>query len=232
MATDSTKPTWIEPPPKQNGMGCVGKGCLFGALGGVILVLLFVLGSFFFSRALVSSKPAPLPVKPLPQPEMTQLQDRIDQFQATPPAPLPTPVASVAPSETPSPAPPEATPQRQLTLSAAEINGLIAANKKSRGHAFVTISGNTAHVELSIPSDKVPWLPRGYLNGSFVIATNGPTPISALQVSRIEANGYPVPSGILSTNINGKSPLGMALETAGQYNVTTAEIRDGVVILH
>ena len=213
-------------------MGCLGKGCLFGALAGVILLLLLVLGSFFFSRALVSPNPTPLPVKPLPQPEMRELDDRIEQFEATPAAPSTTPAASVPPGETPSPAFPESSPARQLTLSAAEINGLIAANKKSQGRAFVTLSGNTARVQLSIPSDKVPGLPRGYLNGSFVITTDGPTPISALQVSRIEANGYPIPSGILSTNISGKSPLGWALEAAGRYNVTTAEIRNGVVILH
>ena len=43
------------------------------------------------------------------------------------------------------------------------------------------LSGNTATVQLSIPTDKIPGLPRGYLNGSFNITTDGPTPLSAFE---------------------------------------------------
>jgi len=123
-------------------------------------------------------------------------------------------------------------PERQLVLTADEINGLISANGKSRGHAYVSLSGNTAHVQVSISSDKVPGFPPGYLNGSFTITTNGPTPISALQVSKIQANGLPVPSGVLSMSYRGRSFLSYAMEAAAPYNVSTAEIRDGAVILH
>ena len=229
---DSTKPSWIEPPPKQEGLGCVGKGCLFGAAAGVLLVLLFVLGSYLFvTHSVVSKTPKPLPVQPLPEEQVSQLQERIDQFESTPPARTPTPSSSPQPGETPTPASPTATPERELTLSAADINGLIAANPKSRGHAFVSLSGNSAHVQLSIPTNKVPGAPKGYFNGSFVITTNGPTPISALQVSRIEANGYPMPSNILTMGFRGHSALGYALQAASKYNVSTAEIRNGVVIL-
>ena len=94
-------------------------------------------------------------------------------------------------------------------MSAAEVNGIIAANKKARGHAYVSLSGNTATVQVSIPTDKVPGLPPGYLNGSFNITTDGPTPISALKVSKIEANGYSVPSGITSWSYRGQSDHGL-----------------------
>ena len=86
-------------------------------------------------------------------------------------------------------------------------------------------------MQLSIPSDKVPALPKGYLNGSFVITTDGPTPIGQLQVSKVEANGFPVPSSILNLSVGGNSVIGYALQEAAKQNVTTAEIRDGVVIL-
>ena len=232
MAIDSTKPSWIEPPPQQGGMGCFGKGCLLAAGAGVLLVLLFVLGSYLFvSHGLVSTKPRPLPAKPLPPEELSHLEERLDDFKSTPAAPSPTPAVAAVPTETPTPGA-SPSPERELTLSAADINGLIAANPKSRGHAFVSLSGNTAHVQLSIPSAKVPGVPKGYLNGSFVITTDGPTPISALQVSHMEANGYPVPSSILSTSFRGQSPLSYALQAASQYNVSTAEIRNGVVVLH
>jgi hypothetical protein len=235
MPTDSTKPTWIEPPPpKRGGMGCFGKGCLFLVALAILAVLVIGLSSYLlYSRG---SKPTVLPVEELPPAELATVQQRVDQFEATPPTPSYTPpppqATPATPDVTPPPATPVASPERQLVLSAAEINGLISANPKSRGHASVSISGNTATVRVSIPSEKVPGFPRGYLNGSFTITTNGPTPISALQVSRIQANGFPVPSGVLSMSYRGQSILGIAMDAAAPYNVSTAEIRDGVVVLH
>ena len=237
MPTDSTKPTWIEPPPppKRGGMGCFGKGCLFLVALAILAALVIGLSSYLlYSRG---SKPTALPIEELPPAELATVQQRIDQFQTTPPTPSYTPSPPQAPTPatpdvTPPPATPAPPPERQLVLSAAEINGLISANPKSRGHASVSISGNTATVRVSIPSEKVPGFPRGYLNGSFTITTNGPTPISALQVSKIQANGFPVPSGVLSMSYRGQSILGIAMEAAAPYNVSTAEIRDGAVILH
>jgi hypothetical protein len=237
MADNPTNPTWIEPPPRKQGMGCVGKGCLVTAIGVVILGLLFVFGSYFFvTHVVVSKKPAAIPVKPISDQELNDVQQRIDNFKSAPAVPSFTPApatttTSPAPGQSATPSPEPSPAGRQLTLSAAEINGLIAANNKSRGHAFVSMSGNTATVELSIPANKVGGLPSGYLNGSFVITTNGPTPISALHVSRIQANGYNMPSSILTTSIGGRSAMSYALEEASRYNVTTAEIRDGILIL-
>ncbi len=238
MATDSTNPGWIEPPPaKKSGMGCAGKGCLFLGLFALLTVALFSLGGYLLYSG--GSKPTKLPVEELPPEQLASVQERIDRFESAPPAAVP----DYAPSATPTPAAePDATPDettptptpdgRELTLSAAEINGLIAANPKSRGHAFVSVSGNTANVQISIPSSKVPGFPKGYLNGSFVITTDGPTPISGLQVSKIQANGLPVPTSILSMSYRGHSILGYAMDAAAPYQVSTAEIRDGVIVLH
>jgi hypothetical protein len=78
----------------------------------------------------------------------------------------------------------------------------------------------------------VPGFPKGYLNGTFRITTNGPTAVNALQVSKIQANGFPVPSSVLSMSYRGQSILGIAMQAAAPYHVSTAEIRDGAVILH
>lgn len=231
MPKDSTKPTWIEPPPpKRGGMGCFGKGCL--ALVAVVflgLVLLGVGSYFVFKRGLVVSRPVPLPVEELAPDVLSNVQQRVEQFTSTPPVPVPSPAEAGVANETPAPEP--ETPGRQLVVTASEINALISANKKARGHAYVTLSGNTATVQISIPSDKVPGLPPGYLNGNFTITTAGPTPITALQVSKIEANGWPVPSGVLSMSYRGRSIMSYALEQIAPYNVSTAEVRDGRVIL-
>ncbi len=203
----------------------------------IVLALLFVLGVYFFaSRGIVSATPKQLPVEELAPEALQSVQQRIDDFKAAPvaatPVPAVTPVESVAPDATPIPTPTPADTGKELTLSASEINGLIAANRKSRGHAFVTLNGNTATVQISVPSDKVPGVSRGYLNGTFQITTNGPTPINDLRVSKIRANGYPVPAGILTMSVGGQSVLSYALGGAAPYNVSTAEIRDGNVILH
>lgn len=230
MPTDSTKPTWIEPPPQKNGgMGCFGKGCL-----ALVVILLIVAGSLFFIvRAFTTAKPASLPIEELTPQALADVRQRVDEFQATPPIalPTPTPMASVAPDETPAPTPPPP-PGRELRMSAADINGLISANPKSRGHAYVSLNGNTANVQISISPGKVPGFPKGYLNGTFTIATDGPTPVSALRVSKIQANGFPVPSGVLSMSYRGESILGIAMDAVAPYNVSSAEIRDGVVVLH
>ncbi len=228
----NTPTTWIEPPPPQPaGMGCFAKGVL--TLIG--LALLFVVGVYFFvSYGLVASAPVELPVEELSPEALSAVHQRIDQFQKAPPAAVaPTPAEPVAPDATPAaPQPPPAETGKELVLSVGEINGLISANRKSRGHASVSVSGNTANVQISVPSDKVPGFPRGYLNGTFAITTDGPTPIGALRVSQIHANGIPVPSSILSMTVGGQSILSYGLGAAAPYNVSTAEIRDGNIILH
>jgi hypothetical protein len=223
MAIDSTKPTWIEAPPPRprGGVGCFAKGCL-----ALIVVVLVVIGCLFFiGRSFTRSKPAALPVEKLSPQALENVEERIDRFEAAPAAtPAPAP-----PGQTPpAPAP---TPERELKVSAAEINGLIAKNKNSRGHAYVTLSGNTANVQISIPSEKVPGFPKGYLNGTFTITTDGPTPIRELRVSRIWANGVPVPASVLSMQYRGQSLLGIALDAVAPYHVSTAEVRDGVLVL-
>src|SRR6266850_177126 len=127
MPTDSTKPTWIEPPPppKRKGMGCFGKGCLFFVAFAILTVLVIGLGSYLLFSG--GSKPTTLPVEELPPAQLSSVQQRVDQFEAMPPTPSYTPAPAstpVAPEMTPPPATPAPASERQLVLSAGEINGL------------------------------------------------------------------------------------------------------------
>ncbi len=231
MPTGSANPNWIEAPPrKKSGLGCAGKGCLFLVGFGVLTILVFVLGTYLLLSS--GSKPTKLPIEDLPPAKLNEVQQRVDQFEEAPAVPSYTPPPSSAGTSAPEETPAATSSERQLSLTAGEINGLISANPKSRGHSYVTLNGNAATVQMSISSDKVPGFPKGYLNGSFVITTNGPTPINELQVSKVQANGIPIPSRVLYMTYRGQSILGIAMEAAAPYHVTTAEIRDGAVVLH
>src|SRR5262245_51255284 len=158
MPTNPTNQSWIEPPPQPQGMGCAGKGCLALAIVcGIVFVLLLIPSYRFVSN---SKQPTALPVKDLPSEELAELQQRVDTFkhgEPTMPSFTPTPGAVPNTEESPTPTPEAAAPTgRELIVSADQINGLISANPKSRGHAFVSLSGNKAIVQVSIPADKVP----------------------------------------------------------------------------
>ena len=100
-----------------------------------LFLLVLGIGSYsFFARG---SKPTPLPIEELAPKALSEVLQRVDQFQAT--LPLPPPVAAVEPGGTPTPTPVPQKPEKELVVSAAEINGMISANPKSRGHAYVSM---------------------------------------------------------------------------------------------
>src|SRR6266487_5803610 len=124
-----------EPPPKR-GKGCFAKGCLILIALGILLVVVGVGGTYWSLRHVyLSDKPAPIPEATAP-----------DETSAAPPG-----EASVA---TPSERSVEvrermdtmkqaarAHEKNDVELTAADINALIAANRKSRGTASVGIDG-------------------------------------------------------------------------------------------
>jgi hypothetical protein len=215
-----TTATHIQAPPPRKRAGCFGCGCLTLVIGGILLLGAIGVGGYFFvNRGYLADEPAAIPVEELPPEQLAEARQRIEDFKAG------TPTQPVAPSSTTS-AP---APAGQRQISGAEINGLIAANKRARGHAYVTLQGNTATIQVSIPVEKL-GLDGRYLNGSFVIKTNGPTRLQDIEISKVEANGLPLPSNVLHWQYRGRSLIGYAVDALEPYNVKTLEIRDGNVI--
>jgi hypothetical protein len=228
--------TRVESPPKR-GMGCFGKGCLTLVILAILLVVVGVGGTYWSLRHVyLSDKPAPIP-------------------QAT--API-EPSAPTASAETSPAAPTEkgaevrqrldtmkkaarAHEQTEVELTAADINALIAANRKSRGVASVGIDGGIAQAQFSIPLERldVPFrnglgLGDRYLNGTVTIVAPPGTNASTVQLSEVTLNGHSVSANLLDWGLPG---VGRSLRTyvikyANQYGVTDGEIRDGKVILH
>ena len=224
----------VEPPPKR-GMGCLGKGCLFLLIFGILLVIVGVGGTFWSVRNVyLSDKPAPIP-------ETT--------------APTET---SPAPGETSAPAPSERSAEVRerldtmkkaarshertgVELTAADINSLIAANRKSRGTASVGINDTALQAQFSIPLQRldVPFrnalgLGNRYLNATVTIVAPPGTNASNVQLSDVTLNGHSISASLLDWQLPG---VGRSLRTyvikyANKYGVTDGEIKDGKVILY
>jgi hypothetical protein len=225
----------VESPPKR-GTGCFAKGCLIFVALGVLLVVVGVGGAFFGLRhTYLSDKPAPIP---------------------EPSAPSETSAATIGQASVPTPSETSATVRERLNtlksaaraheetgveFTAEEINALIAANRKSRGAAFVRIDGNVAQVQLSIPLKRLDdsfrnafGLGDRYLNAAVTIVAPPGTNASNVQLSEVTINGHSLPTDLLDWGLPGvgRSLRSYVIRYANQYGVTDGEIRDRKVILH
>jgi hypothetical protein len=228
--------TRLEPPPKR-GMGCFGKGCFLLLVFGILFVVIGIGGTYWSLRHVyLSDKPAPIPdataptattaaTPPgetsvaIPTEKSAEVRERLDTMKH----------AARAHERT------------GVELTAADINSLIAANRKSRGTASVGINDNTLQAQFSIPLERldVPFrsalgLGNRYLNATVSITAPPGTNASNVQLSNVTLNGHTISAGLLDWQVPG---VGRSLRTyvikyANKYGVTDGEIRDGKVILY
>ena len=227
--------THVEPPPKR-GMGCFAKGCLILIVLAILIVVVGVGGSYWSLRHVyLSDKPAPIlepsappetsPVTPggtsmaTPSERSTAVRERLDTMKNAAPA----------------------HERTGVELTAADINALIASNRKSSGTAFVSINGNVGQVQVSIPLERLDasfrnalGLGQRYFNASVTIVAPPGTNASNVQLSGVTVNGRPFPTGLLDWGLLGVGPSlrSYVIKYANQYAVTDGEIRDGKVILY
>ena len=227
--------TPIEPPPKK-ASGCFAKGCLILIVLGILFVVIGVGGTFWSVRHVyLSDRPAPIP-----EASATNESGTVTPGVTRTPAPLEKSAEVRERLDTMKKAA-RAHEQTDMELTAADINSLIAANRKSRGTAFVGIDGNVLQAHFSIPLKTLdlPFrnafgLADRYLNATATIVAPPGTNASNVQVSDVAINGHSIPSNVLDWGLPG---VGRSLRTyvvkyANQYGVTGGEIRDGKVILH
>jgi hypothetical protein len=225
----------VEPPPKR-GMGCFGKGCLILVVIVIVVIVAGVGGTLWtVHHVYLSDKPAPIP-------EATASTETSAPTPGEPSAPAPVQrSAEVRERLDTMKKAARAHERTGVELTAADINALIAANRKSRGTASVGINDTALQAQFSIPLEKldVPFrnafgLGDRYLNGSVTIVAPPGTNASTVQLSEVKINGHSVPANLLDWGLPG---VGRSLRTyvikyANQYGVTDGEIRDGKVILH
>jgi hypothetical protein len=223
--------SWIEPPPKQKGMGCLGKGCLLIIAFLVLLVVAFVIGFY------VGTKPKEIPQVQTSEVEQNAVRTRWDEFETasrneqpmSPPVPTlaPTPGVTPVPDATPAPVATPASPNR-IELTANDINQLISASRKARGKAFVSIDNDVARVQVTIPLEKVGFRGR-YLNGEFAVRASPDKSPGNLQITQMSLTG--VPDGVLKTLMGSHSLQGYVEEFASEHGIATLTIENNKVIL-
>ena len=229
--------TRVEPQQKR-GMGCFAKGCLILIVLAILVVVVGVGGTFWSVRHVyLSDKPAPIP-EPSALPETSAVTPGATSMATPPPVERSAVVRERLDTMKQAA---RAHEPNEVILTAADINALIAANRKSSGMASVGINGNVAQVLVSIPLERldVPYrdafgLGDRYLNAAVTIVAPPGTNASNVQLSEVKVNGHSFPTALLDGGLFGVGPSlrSYVIKYANQYGVTDGEIRDGKVILH
>ena len=218
--------SWIEPPPKQKGMGCLGKGCMLFVIFVVLLAAAFFIGGYVGVRYVVTStEPREIPQVETSVPEQQAVQTRWDEFKM---APQSTPAETTAQPPPPEGATPTPTPSNRIELTANDINQLISASRKLRGKAFVSIDNNVARVQVSVPLEKVGFRGR-YLNGEFQVRAAADGNPRNIEIKEVSMGG--VSDTVLNALLGFRSLHSYADQYASEYSITSLAIQDNKVII-
>ncbi|MEY2574017.1 MAG: hypothetical protein QOJ87_2230, partial [Verrucomicrobiota bacterium] len=174
--------------------------------------------------------------KTIPQIETTDadqaaVKQRWDDFKSGPKMPpievtnTTTDASSTTTTEvvpTPSPG------TNRIELSASDINQLIAASKKLRGKAFVSIENNVARVQVSVPLEKVGFRGR-FLNGELLVKPSPDRNPRNIEITEVSVGG--VSDKILNSLLGFKSLRSYADDYATEYDIKSFTIEDNKVII-
>ncbi len=203
--------SWIEPPPPQRSMGCFGRGCLIFVVFILVLAAAFAAGTFLAVRYLRTSyfvtAPAELPASNATDQERELVRAKWYEFERA------------ARAHTAS----------RVELTADELNALISSERDLRGKAFVSIEGNTARLQLSIPLSFSRLMKGRYMNAECTVQSDPDGVPANAHITSVIVNGKPVAEDVLDY----RGPYGFRhyLEQwSEQAALKTFEIKDGKVI--
>ena len=224
--------SWIEPPPKRKGMGCIGKGCLLIIVFLILLAVAFVIGVY------VGTKPKEMPQVQTTVDEQDAVKARWDGFAAenrSEPAmsPIPVPAPPPVPDETPAaevtPPPVETPSPNRIELTANDINALISSSRKARGKGFVSIDNNVARVQVTYPLDKVPGFSGRVLNAELAVRASPDRNPHNLQITQVSLSG--VPNAVVNTLLGSHSVQSYVDGFINEHGITSFTIENNKVIL-
>ena len=218
--------SWIEPPPKQKGMGCLGKGCMMLVIFILLLAAAFFIGGYVGVRYVVTSTtPREIPQVETSEAEEQAVQNRWDEFQNASRNPQPEAAPQISETGVTAPTP---TPANRIELTASDINQLIAANRKARGKAFVTIENNILRVQVSVPLDKAGFRGR-YLNGILQLRPAPDGNPRNVEITEVSLGG--VSDHVLNALLGFRSLRSYTDQYASEYGITSFTIEGNKVII-
>jgi hypothetical protein len=217
--------SWIEPPPKQKGMGCLGKGCLMFFVFVILLAAAFFIGGYAGVRYVVTStEPREIPPIESSEAEQRAVRERWEEFKSSRNMTTAT-VTQDAPVEGAAPTPSSA---NRIELTASDINSMIAGSRKLRGKAYVSIENNVARIQVSVPLEKVGFRGR-FLNGEFQARAAADGNPRNLEVTEVSLGG--VSEKVLNALLGFRSLRSYVDQYASEYAITSLKIDNNTVII-
>lgn len=228
--------TQIDPtaPPPQRG-GCCGMGCLAIAALLIFFALALAGGAFWAVRHVSNTYTEEEP-KELPQvitsDEPAPVENAIPAATATPGTvivnvPVPQTEARWKDFEKAT----RRSDNKQIELSAGEINALLQSHKNTRGKASVAIENNIGHVWVSIPLKKVPMMSGRYLNGEAKVEASPDGDPYKARIFDIVLAKSSVGDGVMNQQFFGLSSMrGYIDEWLRKQNITSFRIENNRVI--
>jgi len=167
-------------PPKKR--GCLFYGCLAVIIFSLAASLLAYVGYRYLRNQLarfLDTSPAPIETVELSPAERDGLQQRLAAFKE-----------AMDGQKIP----------RELTLTARDLNALIAATPEWKGKLFAMIENGRIKGRISLPlADFGPFKLKGkYLNGAATFKASLETETLSVTIEQVEVKGQPLPAWILS----------------------------------
>jgi hypothetical protein len=216
--------SWIEPPPKQKGMGCLGKGCLMFVIFVILLAVAFFIGGYAGVRYVVTStEPREIPQVETSEADQRAVRERWEDFKSS--------RDMTSATMTQDPPVEGATPARsanRIELTASDINQLISASRKLRGKAFVSIENDVARIQVSVPLEKVGFRGR-FLNGEFQARAAADGNPRNLEITEVSLGG--VSEKVLNALLGFRSVRSYVDQYASEYDITRLSIENNTVII-
>jgi hypothetical protein len=216
--------TWVEPPPRRQGLGCFARGCLILLVFGTVLAIACFAGMYWgFQRnsAIVkgiywlakthsiAEAGAPVPEFNASENQIQSVQERWQDFEQKTRAGQPA----------------------EIELSADDINTLIVTNRDMRGKVFVSIDGSQLHFQTSIPFGELLGLRGYYFNDDITVEFKDAESLENPQLSRLIVNEKQVPGDLLNWRYRSRRLREYVADYRNDHNVGSIAVHDGKVIM-
>lgn len=221
--------TWIEPPPRQQRRGCLGKGCVMLVIFILLLAGAFFIGGYVGVRYFVTStQPKEIPAIQTNEAEQQSVRSRWEGFKEGQRVVPPVTATTNSDGTTAEAAPQTPPAANRIELTGNDINQLIAGSRKLNGKAFVSIENNVARVQVSIPLEKAGLRGR-FLNGEFQVRSSPDRNPRNIEIAEVSMGG--VSEKVLNTLMGFRSLRDYADQYAREYDITSFAIEGNKAII-